>query len=122
MITFEQLIAACFHSVNAELERSDREVFQGTEGRRVPGFESGAGVYLYRHDALSSDVDYYDEPLYMLYNPSRNLCLLATTPIPYRDKHFLTEEAEAYTAEEAFQKIAQFFRSGKKKTIPTKVY
>jgi hypothetical protein len=120
MITFQQLIAACFHPIQAEQERADGEVFQGTEGSRVPGFESGTGVYLYRHDALSDDLDYHAEPLYMLYNPSRNECLLATTPIPYRDKHFLTEEAEAYTADEAFKLVAEFFKSGKKKVLPTK--
>ena len=122
MITFQQLIAASFHPVNAEKERSDGEVFQGTEGHRVPGFESGTGVYVYKHDALNSIADYYATPLYMLYNPERNSCLLATTPVPFRDKHFLTETAKAYTAEDAFQKVVQFFSGNKKKVLPTEVY
>jgi hypothetical protein len=113
MITFQQLIAAAFHQVNAETER-DGDVFEGTEGGRVPGFESGEGVFLYRHDALDSDGD----PLYMLYNPTANACLLAATAIPYRDKHFLTEQAEAYSAEQALDLVVQFFKRGKKKVIP----
>ena len=117
MITFEQLIAAAFHKVNAETERGG-DVFEGSEGGRVPGFESGEGVFLYRHDALDSD----GHPLYMLYNPTANLCMLAVTAIPYRDKHFLTEEAEAYTAEQALAQVVEFFKRGKKKVIPYKSY
>jgi len=122
MITFPQLIAACFHPVDGEKERLDGALFEGTEGGRVPGFKSGEGITLYRHDALDGDKDYYAMPLYMLYNSSRNSCLLATTPVPFRDKHFLTEIAEAYTAEEAFKKIAQFFTGTKKKVAPTEVH
>ena len=46
MITFQQLIAASFHPVNPETERLDGAVFQGSEGGRVPGYESGAGIHL----------------------------------------------------------------------------
>jgi len=119
MITFQQLIAASFHPVSPETERLDGAFFEGTEGGRVPGFESNAGIQLYRHDALNGRVDYYDMPLYMLYNPERDTCLLATTPVPYRDRHFLTETAEAYTAEEAFQKVVAFFSGNPKKVLPT---
>ncbi|WP_223648931.1 hypothetical protein [Hymenobacter psoromatis] len=122
MITFPQLIAASFHLVdNPAKERADEAVFEGTE-RRIAGFESGADIQLYRHDALDGTKDYYAMPLYMLYNPERDSCLLATTPVPFRDKHFLTETAEAYTAEQAFQKVAAFFSGANKKVIPTEVF
>jgi hypothetical protein len=117
MITFQQLIAAAFHQVDAATERSG-DPFGGTEGGRVPGFESGEGVVLYRHDALDSR----GNPLYMFYNSAVNSCLLSTTAVPFRDKHFLTEKAEAYTAEQAFEKVVAFFEGEKKKTIPYKAF
>lgn len=119
-MTFQQLITACFHPVEAEQERVDRAVFEGTDGGRVPGFESGEGIHLYRHDALSRESS-SEIPLYMLHNPATNSCLLASTPVPFRDKHFLNDKAQAYTAEEAFQKVVEFFSTGKKLVLPTTV-
>ena len=118
MITFQQLIAAAFHKVNAETERGG-DVFEGTDGGDIPGFETGEGVFLYRHDALASN-DYGGTPLYMLYNPTVNACMLATTAIPFRSKHFLTEQAESYTAEQALDLVVEFFKRNKKTTIPYK--
>lgn len=110
MITFQQLIAAAFHAAESDLQKSGR-FFEGSEGGRIRNFESGEGIEHYRHDA----VDKNGTPLYLLYNRKSDSCILAPTSIPFRDKHFLNEDAREITsAEEALRLIGDFFSDGKK--------